>query len=205
MLRLTQKVTPVRSAWARCSSTAQARPTTSTESALLSSPPSDDKKTPPSRSGDWKTRRPYISPERPRQWNRPLARGVLPAFDEALRYIRQDSHTLRAEAQYNRSALREAESSPNPDPELIKTLEEKLAILEVQSDVNRPEVRWNSRNGLGERPCLQNPPSPDSPNYLTFSRHDQTRLPAPRREKVEERRRPRPLGERCLLNHAHLS
>jgi len=158
MLRLTRKSTPVHSAWARCSSTAQVQPTTSTRSTSPSPPPSDDKKPPLSRSGNWKTRRPYINPERPRQWNRPLAPGVLPAFDEALRYIRQDSHTLRAEAQYNRSALREVENSQNPDPELVKALEEKLAILEVQSDVNRPEVRWNSRNGLGELPCLQNPP-----------------------------------------------
>ena len=187
MLRLTRRSTPVRSAWARCSSTAQAQPTTSIEPAPPSPPSSDDKKTPPSRSGNWKTRRPHINPERPREWNRPLAPGVLPAFDEALRYIRQDSHTLRAEAQYNRSALREAETSPNPDPELIKALEAKLAILEVQSDVNRPDVRWNSRNGLGEHPCLQNPlPPPHSPDYLTFSGHDQTRLPAPRRAKVEE-------------------
>lgn len=157
MLRLTQKATPVRSAWARCSSTAQAQPTTSTKSAPPSLPPSDDKQSPPSRSGNWKTRRPYINPERPRQWNRPLAPGVLPAFDEALRYIRQDSRALTAEAQYNRLALRDAENSPNPDPKLIKTLKEKLAILEVQSDVNRPEVRWNARNGMGEHPCIQDP------------------------------------------------
>lgn len=149
MLRLSQRSTPARSAWVRCSSTVQAEPPTSSES-TSAPPPSDDKKTSPSRPTNWKTRRPYINPQRPRQWNRPLAPGVLPAFDEALRYIRQDSHALRAEAQYNRSALREAESSPNPDPELIKSLKEKLAILEVQSDINRPEVRWNFRNGLGE-------------------------------------------------------
>lgn len=156
MLRLSQRSTPVRSAWVRYSSTTHTQPTNSSESAS-SPPPPDDKKTLPSRPSKWKTRRPYINPERPRQWNRPLAPGVLPAFDEALRYIRQDSRALKAEAQYNRSALREAESSPNPDPELIKSLEEKLAILEVQSDVNRPEVRWKFRNGLGEHPHPKGP------------------------------------------------
>ena len=150
MLRLTHRVIPVRSAWVRCSSTAQTQPEPSPESTSPSPLPSDDKKPSPSLPSKWKTRRPHITPERPRQWNRPLAVGVLPAFDEALRYILQDSHTLRAEAQSNRSALQDAESPPNPDPELIKGLEERLAILEVQSDVNLPEVRWNFKNGLGE-------------------------------------------------------
>ena len=157
MLRLSQRSTPARSAWIRCSSTAQSQPPTSIKSTPPPSPLSDDTKPSPSRPGNWKTRRPHINPERPRQWNRPLASGVLPAYDEALRYILQDSHALRAEAQYNRSALREAESSPNPDPELIKGFKEKLAILEVQSEVNRPEVRWNFRNALGEHPYLQIP------------------------------------------------
>jgi len=156
MLRLSQRSTPSRSAWVRCSSTVQAQPPTSSESTTSPPPSSDDKKVPLPRSGNWKTRRPHINPERPRQWNRPLAPGVLPAFDEALRYIRQDSYALRAEAQYNRSALREAESSPKPDPELTNGLKEKLAILEVQSEVNRPEVRWNFRNGLGKHPYFQN-------------------------------------------------
>jgi len=150
MLRLSQRSAPTRSVWVRCSSTTQARSATSPEPASFPPPSSDDKKSSLSRSVNWKTRRPHINPERPRQWNRPLAPGVLPAFDEALRYIRQDSHALRAEAQYNRSALQEAESSPNPDPELIKGLKEKLAVLEVQSEINRPEVRWYFRNGLGE-------------------------------------------------------
>jgi hypothetical protein len=48
--------------------------------------------------------------------------------------------------------LQDAENSPNPDPEFIKGLEEKLAVLEVQSEVNRPDVRWHFRNGLGECP-----------------------------------------------------
>ena len=157
MLRLSQRSTPARSAWVRCSSTTQTQSATPSNPISSSPPPSDGKKTPLSRPSNWKARRPHINPEKPRQWNRPLALGVLPAFDEAVRYIRQDSHALRAEAQYNRSALREAESSPNPDPELINGLKAKLAILEVQSEVNRPEVRWNFRNGLGEYPHLRYP------------------------------------------------
>lgn len=152
MLRFSQRSTSASSVWIRYASTAQTHPTASSNP--NSSPPlsSDNNKTLLSRSGTWKTRRPYITPERPRQWNRPLAPGVLPAFDEAHRYIRRDSHLLRAEAEYNRSALRDAENSPNPDPELIKGLKKKLTTLEVQSEVNRPEVRWYFRNGLGEHP-----------------------------------------------------
>ena len=160
MLRLNQRSIAARSAWVRCSSTVQGQPTTSSESTSFHPPSSDDKNSPLSRSGNWKTRRPHINLERPRQWNRPLAPGVLPVYDEALRYIRQDSRALRAEAQYNRSALREAESSPSPDPELTKGLKEKLAIIEVQSEVNCPNIRWNFRNGLGEHLYLQNPFQP---------------------------------------------
>lgn len=152
MLRLVRRSSTPRSAWVRFSSTTQ--PLLPASSDPIS--PSEDKKTTPSRPGTWKTRRPRINPESPRQWNRPLAPGVLPAFDEALRYIHQDSYALRAEAQHNRSSLQQAESSPNPDPELIQGLKEKLAILEVQSEVNRPEVRWYFRNGLGEHLCLRN-------------------------------------------------
>ncbi|KAF9785946.1 phosphatidylethanolamine-binding protein [Thelephora terrestris] len=150
MLRQSQRSLPARSAWVRYTSTAQSQPETTSGPNVSSPPLSGDRKTPPSRPGTWKTRRPHINPEKPRQWNRPLAPGVLPAFDEALRYIRQDSHALRAETQYNRSVLQEAESSPNPDLELVKGLKEKLAVLEVQSEVNRPEVRWYFRNGLAD-------------------------------------------------------
>ena len=156
MLRLIQRSPTPRSIWIRSNSTAQTRSSPSFGPASPSAPPSDNKKTSLSRSATWKTRRPHINPASPRQWNRPLAPGVLPAFDEALRYIRQDSHALRAEVQYNRSALRDAESSPNPDPKLINGLKEKLAILEVQSEVNCPEVRWYFRNGLGDYSCLWN-------------------------------------------------
>lgn len=149
MLRLSQRSTPARSAWVRCGSTAQNQPVTTSNPTSPLPPSSNDGEPVSPRPGGWKTRRPYINPERPRRWNRSLAPGVLPAYDEALRYIRQDSCALRAEAQYNRLALREAESSPTPDPESIKGLSEKLAILEIQSEVNRPEVRWNFRNGLG--------------------------------------------------------
>ena len=150
MLRLSQRSTPVRSAWVRCSSTVQSQPVTSSDTTSPLPPSSGDRESLPPRPGNWKTRRPYINPERPRRWNRPLVPGVLPAYDEALQYIRQDSCALRAETQYNRLALREAESSPSPDPEFIKGLKEKLTVLEIQSEVNRPEVRWNFRNGLGE-------------------------------------------------------
>ena len=83
MLRLSQRSTPARSLWVRCSSTAQTQSATSSEFTSSPPPSSDDKKSSLSRPSNWKTRRPYINPERPRQWNRPLAPGVLPAFDDA--------------------------------------------------------------------------------------------------------------------------
>lgn len=44
------------------------------------------------------TRRPYINLAHPREWTRPIAPGVLPAYDEALRYIYADSENLAEEA-----------------------------------------------------------------------------------------------------------
>ena len=43
--------------------------------------------------------RPSITLERPRDWCRPVAPGVLPAYDEALRYIVVDSRSIKHEAQ----------------------------------------------------------------------------------------------------------
>lgn len=97
----------------------------------------------------WKTRRPNISLARPREWNRPVIKGVLPAFDEALRVIQKDSEAIKREVEQYKKRLEDARQASEPDAVSIKQLEDKLHILEVQSEVNLPDVRWKFRNGLG--------------------------------------------------------
>ncbi|KAL4065768.1 phosphatidylethanolamine-binding protein [Scleroderma yunnanense] len=102
------------------------------------------------RTRPFKPRRPNISREHPRKWNRPLAFGVLQAYDEALKYIKTDSETLKAEAQQLHASLQKEKTAPEPDREAIHEMERKLGILEVQSQVNLPEVRWKVRNGMAD-------------------------------------------------------
>ena len=97
-----------------------------------------------------KTRRPKISLEHPREWKRPLAYGVLPAYDEALKFIKADSEALKLEMQDLRAALTAAGQAPEPDPETIRQMKEKLAYLEIQSEINFPQVQWKCANGMGE-------------------------------------------------------
>ncbi|OBZ80101.1 54S ribosomal protein L35, mitochondrial [Grifola frondosa] len=109
----------------------------------------DTGKTPPR---VWPTRRPFISLERPREWNRPLAKGVLPAYDFALRYIARDSKILRKELADLKEALKAAESAPEgeKDEEALQKMREKVKILEIQAEVNLPDVRWMARNGMAD-------------------------------------------------------
>ncbi|TFY74954.1 hypothetical protein EWM64_g9057 [Hericium alpestre] len=92
------------------------------------------------------TRRPFITAERPREWCRPLAPGVLPAYDEALRVIEADSQAVKKEAEEVRAKL--------ADGELIGEEAEKerkrLDILDVMAEVNLPDVRWKAANGLAD-------------------------------------------------------
>lgn len=109
--------------------------------------------------------RPDISLKRPRRWNSPLPEGILPAYDEALRVIRADAKKVRREAAKQRKEVArahdllvgEAEGGVKlVDGEKRKTLEAelekmraKLDILDVQSEVNLPEVRWSVANAMG--------------------------------------------------------
>jgi hypothetical protein len=122
-------------------------------------------------------KRPFISLESPRKWVRPLKPGVLPAYDLALSVLRRDSENLQAEAAELRGriserqtvysaledklhALREdarveldakfaaRQQLEEVDAELEKMLE-KLNILEVQSWINLPSVRWTVNNAMG--------------------------------------------------------
>lgn len=121
-------------------------------------------------------KRPSISLESPRTWNRPLKKGVVPAYDLALATLTKDSLSLKAEAKQLRCDIAKKErnyqqlkakleSWPNEEcvseekkalsrelqtlnEELEKTLE-KLNIVEVQSEVNLPTVRWKVNNAMG--------------------------------------------------------
>ena len=96
-----------------------------------------------------KTRRPNISLEHPREWKRPLAYGVLPAYDEALKFIKADSEELKLEMQDVQASLKAAKHAPTPDPLAIKQIEERLDYLEIQSEINFPQVQWKCANGMG--------------------------------------------------------
>ena len=121
-------------------------------------------------------KRPSISLECPRAWNRPLKKGVVPAYDLALATLTKDSQLLKAEAKQMRHDISkkeanyqklkaELESLPNEsvsedrrkflneemqtlDDELEKMLE-KLHIIQVQSEVNLPDIRWKVNNAMG--------------------------------------------------------
>ena len=96
-----------------------------------------------------KTRRPKISLEQPREWKRPLAYGVLPAFDEAVKFIKADSEALKLEMQDAQASLMAAKQAPELDPVAIKEMEDKLHYLAIQSQINFPEVQWKCVNGMG--------------------------------------------------------
>ncbi|KAF8876496.1 phosphatidylethanolamine-binding protein, partial [Infundibulicybe gibba] len=82
-------------------------------------------------------------PLTPRKWNPPLRAGALPAYDLALSLLRRDSAALRAEARGVRTHLEQGQ-----DTDTEEALRKKLAVLEVQSEVNLPEVRWRVANAM---------------------------------------------------------
>lgn len=96
--------------------------------------------------------RPPISLEHPRKWNPPVKPGSLPAYDEALKYIEADAARLRKELEEVRVKVTQLEKSGD-DAEGLEKLREKVGILEIQSEVNRPSVRWEASNGMGAS-CL---------------------------------------------------
>ncbi|OCH88352.1 PEBP-like protein [Obba rivulosa] len=118
--------------------------------------PAPEKSTPQARGRQrrrpWPSVRPSISLERPREWNRPLAPGVLPAYDLALEYIQEDSKNLKREVEELRGKIEAAESLPEDkqDMEALRKMRAKADILEIQSEINLPDVRWKARNGLAD-------------------------------------------------------
>jgi large subunit ribosomal protein L35 len=116
-------------------------------------------------------KRPNISLENQRVWNKPLANGVVPAYDLALKVIATDSQQLKAEVAVLRAEIGEKEAQYKALEEeldalpeekrsgkkeemdrLDKAIEEmmmKANVVEIQSEVNIPEVRWNVNNAMG--------------------------------------------------------
>ena len=112
--------------------------------------------------------RPQIDSAHPRKWCRPLGAGVVPAYDTALQYLKQDSAQVKAEEDALRAQVEakevkyqqlKAEAEAKDDFVLRKQLDaldeeleamlKKLNILEVQSEVNLPDVRWSVDNAMG--------------------------------------------------------
>ncbi|KAG6809515.1 hypothetical protein H0H92_015961 [Tricholoma furcatifolium] len=105
-------------------------------------------------------KRPEISLAKPREWNRPVAPNVIPAYDLALDLITKDSYRLTQEAKAVRkevlaldAQVRELGWGTEEAQALEEELEQKrkkLRILEVQSQINVPEVRWKVANAMAD-------------------------------------------------------
>ena len=126
-------------------STTSVASTSPPSAAVLTSLPKPKRRTPARRNPKYPPIRPSISLERPREWNPPVAPGVIPAYDEAVAYIRADAASAQAEADTLRSSLENGQVST----EGIEDAKKKLDILEIMAQVNLPEVRWKAANGMG--------------------------------------------------------
>ncbi|KAF7306357.1 hypothetical protein MIND_00426900 [Mycena indigotica] len=102
-----------------------------------------------SRRNRKRTGRARVGMDAPRRWNAPVRAGVLPAYDEAVRLIRADAGAVRREAQALRAELRVAEKGGARAAE-VEGMRERLHVLDVQSEVNLPEVRWSVANGMAD-------------------------------------------------------
>jgi large subunit ribosomal protein L35 len=63
----------------------------------------------------------------------------------------KDSAALNKEAEEYRAAIAKEEGTPDRDELALEQKREKLNVLEVQSEINLPEVRWKVANGMGEQ------------------------------------------------------
>lgn len=109
------------------------------------------------------TKRAPISNASPKEWCRPLAPGVLPAYDLALDLLKTDCTQIKSEAEVLRTKIQVAEEKrleeaskqeegafaylKQLDDEL-EALRKKLKILEIQSEINLPDVRWKVANAM---------------------------------------------------------
>ncbi len=75
------------------------------------------------------------------KWRPALPTGVLPAYDEAIKLIRQDSFRLRHEAAEVRRSIKPGDEDEEEKRKLLR-------IIQVQSEINLPEVRWAVKSRL---------------------------------------------------------
>ena len=82
------------------------------------------------------------------QFKHPLRPGQLAAYDEAIKYLEEDSKEVRKWLEETRRA---GESSGTTEGEAsTSNSAAEIERLEVNSLINLPEVRWKFRNGQGE-------------------------------------------------------
>jgi len=84
----------------------------------------------------------------------------LPAYDLALKVIRTDSIQLSKEVKELEARIAEGElkfresdgqtvETTRENDEVLEKMRERLYILQVQSKINLPEVRWKVANAMG--------------------------------------------------------
>ncbi|TDL17302.1 PEBP-like protein [Rickenella mellea] len=97
------------------------------------------------------TRRPNISLAQPKPWNRPVREGAIPAYDEALKYVYEDSQSIKSEMKEVGSKIEELRSTVDGtvNADELEDLEQRLSLLSIQSEINLPPVRWKFANGMG--------------------------------------------------------
>lgn len=80
--------------------------------------------------------------------------GELPVYDEALKVIFEDSKKVKGELEGVREEMKRLEGNGGAgevEAEL-KALRKKEKVLEIQSEINLPQVRWAVANGMGTLP-----------------------------------------------------
>ena len=77
-----------------------------------------------------------------KSWKRALPEGQLPAYDEALKYIAADSTRCKEMIHKLQNKLSAAK-----DEVEISDLQALVEQMEVESEINTPEARWQFRRG----------------------------------------------------------
>ncbi|KAF5312925.1 hypothetical protein D9619_003295 [Psilocybe cf. subviscida] len=118
-------------------------------------------------------KRPKISLANPREWNRPMGVDAIPAYDLALELLKKDSELVSAQAEKHRERVKETlkayavaeeklaateagaarEAAEQQLEELDAELEallSKQSILDVQKEINLPDLRWKVRNAMAD-------------------------------------------------------
>jgi large subunit ribosomal protein L35 len=67
-----------------------------------------------------------------------------------LRYLKKDSAALKKEANESMAIIQQEEAAFESDEDALATMRNKLNILEVQSEINLPEIRWKVANGMAD-------------------------------------------------------